>query len=83
MHALPGAIDGRENPPRLFEHDVAGHREGDPPGRAVQQLRPDGRFELRDLVRHGRLRKIAEARGAREVSQLGDGHEGLQLCEVH
>ena len=50
MHPLAGAVHGRQNPPRFLEHHLAGNSQRHASGCAVQQLRADHGFELRDLV---------------------------------
>ena len=83
VHPFAGAIDGRENTPRFLEHDLARDSQRHTPRGPIQQLRADLLLELRDLVRHRRLRHIANAGSSGEMTELGDGHERLQMGKIH
>ena len=83
MHSLAGAIDRSENAPRFLEHDLACDGERHAPRGAIQQLRADVLLELRNLLRDRRLRDIADARRAREMTELGDRDERLHMGKGH
>ena len=83
MHAIACTIDRREDPARLFEHDLTRDGERDAPCGAIEQPSADLLLELRDLVRDRWLREAACRGRPREVPQLGDGDEGLQKRKVH
>ena len=75
MHPFASAINRGENASRLFEHYFAGNGEGNAPRRAIEQLRTHFGFELRNLMRDSRLRKIAGVCRAREMAELGHSDE--------
>jgi hypothetical protein len=65
------------------QHDLTSDGERHAARRPIEQLRADFLLELRDLVRDRWLRDIAGARGAREMTMFGDGHERLQVGQIH
>jgi hypothetical protein len=83
VHAFASAINCSKNASRFLEHHFAGNSKRHSPRRAIQELRPDLGFELRDLMRHGRLRKIAGVCRPREMAQLGHSHECSQMDGIH
>ncbi|MNT71466.1 hypothetical protein D3C72_2099530 [compost metagenome] len=50
---------------------------------ALEQRRAELLLELADRNRQRRLRHVQALRGAMEIARLGQGHELLQLAEVH
>jgi hypothetical protein len=67
---------------RLLQEDFTSDFLGNAAG-TIQELGAEFFFEQGDLVGHGRLREIAQARGPREMPQFRDGDEGPQLSEFH
>src|SRR4029079_402820 len=51
--------------------------------RPIEQSRAQFLLQQGDLVRHGRLREVAQTGRPREVPQFGDGDEGAQLTQLH
>src|SRR6185369_13162569 len=63
---------------------LAGLRQAQLPGRAMEQRRADPRLELRDALGHDRGRDIELARGGRESGRIRGGEEGLKVYQdVH
>jgi hypothetical protein len=49
----------------------------------VDELDTELTFEPGDVARHVRLDGVERRGGRREAAVVGDGHEGLQLAEIH
>jgi hypothetical protein len=81
LHPFAGAVDRCQDAPRLLEHHLARDRERHASRGTVEQLRADFLLEFRNLVRNCRLRHIAGARGACEVTLLGHHDKRFQIGE--
>src|SRR5216684_374277 len=67
----------------IIEQDLAGRRQLDGFGGAVEELGTVGLFELADLRADGRLRTENFLPGARKTLELGNVDESGELVEVH
>ena len=83
LHPFMCPIDCAEDAARFLQQDLARHRERDPAGGAIQQLRAKLSLEERDLMRHGGLGEVAEGGRPGEVAKLGDRDERAELSQFH
>jgi hypothetical protein len=82
LRVLGGAVDRGEDPARTREEHLAGGRELDAAGRAVQQRHAELGLEPADLLRERRLGDVQALGGAAEVALLGDGDEVTEVSEL-
>ena len=77
---LGRAVDGRQDLTRPPQKHLAGRRELDPAGRAVQQCHAELGLQPSDLLRKRRLGDVQALGGAAEVALLGDGDEVAEMA---
>jgi hypothetical protein len=75
--------DRGERGSRIRQHRGTRLREAHGPAGAVQQVLSEFALESPDLGAHPRLRDVHPGGRPREVRLLGDGHEVLQLTQLH
>ena len=78
-----GAVDVGEHTPRPRQERLAGRRERDVAGHAMEEWSAELLFEHPDRTRHRRLGHAQAACGFGEVPLLGDGDEVAKLMELH
>ncbi len=83
VHDEPRAGDGGERGTRVREDGGTGPGRAHRAPRAVQQALAQLSFELSDLRAHPWLRHVQLGRGLGEARLLDDGHEVLQLPQLH
>jgi hypothetical protein len=73
---------GDQRCPRARQHRAPDRRQRDAARAALEQGRPDGRFEDPELMREGRLRDVQTLGRARDRARLRDDGEVLEVAET-
>ena len=82
QHKL-GAFGLREDRSRFDEKGAARLRQFDAAADAIEKLCVVARFERRDGMARGRLRKVERLRGLGHMLALGDRHKDAKLLQGH
>lgn len=83
LHLVAGGVGVREDAPGQRQERLTGVGQGDVPPRAQEEVGAQLPLQGPDLLGEGGLRHVHHLGGPGEVAGLGDGHEVVELLELH